>query len=233
MEYLAEFFKLKSRATWKDIKYIISLSIISIIASFMLPNMLIKYFGESLFFNIFEAIHMRYWILSIIMSIVSIAIIRAILITIITKWSFSKMYYQEIFLHILKYGLLIMPIFMLLILIAGNQVVVDGLNMSDYNNIQNITILGIVLLILFAIIWLYFLGTSVKIFLQRKYSNFMSYSINMIVSFVTTAILGLSILQFNILDVNEHKEALKKTIIKSIEKKYELNDECKSKIMAL
>ncbi len=232
MSKIISFFKLKSKITAKDFKLLLILFIISLIASFLFSNLSIKYLDNEMKFNILDAIGIQYWLWWLVKSFLLMALIRMLLIGVFTKYSFEKEYYLETFIHSIKFSLLIIPVFMVMIVIVGNHIFVDEFlkNTQEFNKMNNLAILSILMWVL---IWLIFLGLTTRIFLQRHYSKLSSWILNPIISILTTSILGLSILQYSFVDTKEHAEKLQKVLIESVEKNFELTKECREKIMTI
>lgn len=229
MSQFISFFKIKSKVTSKDYKYMLNLFIISLISSFTLSNVIVTYLGNELYFNIFNAISIQYWLLWLLIGILHIALIRTILISIFTMFIFSKAYYLEIFMHIVKYAFLIIPIYVIMILIVGNHLFIE--NFISEVKLFKLNILAVLSIVLYLLIWIYFLGTSTKFFFNRKYSKFTGFIINIIISFLTTIILGLSLFSLYEININKHEESIKRELLESVDNQYKLTNECKQQII--
>lgn len=234
MYKILNFFKMKSKVISKDFLNLTNLFIISLILSFFNSYLIDKYLSDELLFNILDAISLTNWIFWLIINFILIAIIRGIILGIFTKIKFKKNYFLEIFIHVLKYCLLMMPFFILMIVITGNQIFIDNapkqLNLDTYDFIK-MKIISLISIISWLIIWIYYLNTSIKIFLERQYSKLIVIPVNFFISFLTISIVGYITIKSNMIDIKKYEEKIKQTYIKSIDDKYPLCKECKEKIL--
>jgi len=76
----------------QNILWLSALLFVSIVSSYLFPFIIKKYLGSELVFNIFNIIPIHIWILLIISSVISIALLRAFVICFVAKLNLSDNY---------------------------------------------------------------------------------------------------------------------------------------------
>lgn len=195
------FLNVKQNIFIKDYLKILLLIFTSCILSYILV-FITKYVMEEIQFNIFKVIPIYIWMYLISVSILSISVVRTLLLSLFIRNSFQKTYFMEMNYHIIKYGFLSMPLLFPIILIYANQIVFNIVHIEVKNSLY----LGIVFLFLFLMLWIFFLGTTIKSFLENKYSKMKSFFINIFTSFLTSLLVGVISFSYFI-DVKQYEKS--------------------------
>jgi len=211
---MLSFFKVNEQISKQDYLKLILLINSSILLSFLIVPFTLIILHNEIYFNIFNVMPVQYWIGIFLLTILPTALIRPILLGAFAKLKFNKLYFKEMIFHILKYGFISMPFIMPVILILGNYIVLNIVEIS----VMKTLFIGLIFMTIFLIIWILFLGTTIVRFLRNQFSLYTSIIINISTSSITTLIITLmsfsyftNIDKYEILFVEETISSLQKT----------------------
>jgi len=122
---MLSFFKVNEYLSVKDYLKLMLLITISILMSYLIVYLIISIFNDELYFNIFNVMPILYWIGIFLLTLLPTALIRPILLGIFVKLKFDKLYFKEMIFHIFKYGFFSLPFLIPVILILGNIIVLN------------------------------------------------------------------------------------------------------------
>lgn len=162
------YFKLKLDEKINYLSLIIQV-IISIIITHTIIYLSINYI-ENLYFNIFNVIPLDKWLLAYFSSIVLVGLTRSLFFPFFFKLSIIDNYFK-IFFHIIKFGLLVMPIFFLLIMILSNKIIFESTTLLQRYSLNNLLIIGSISSLFIFLIWIYFLSKSINDAIRRDISS--------------------------------------------------------------
>jgi hypothetical protein len=189
---LTTFFRVNKNIDRKDYITLLILLIASIFISFIFANIPKIILKDKILFNIFDVIPLKEWLIMILVGILHITVIRSFLLLPFIKLKFDTMYFQEMSFHILKYAFISYPFLVPIIQVLGNKIVIEICGISS-NFLLPYALLNA---LLFFLLWFIFLGTTIKGFLQNKYTKAISFFINIFTSFATTLIIGFGSLSY-------------------------------------
>lgn len=180
------FLRVNKELNSRDYMILLVLLIVAIFASFLVAYISNVIFEEEMPFNIFDVIPLREWLIMILVGILHVTVIRSLLLLPFVKLKFNRIYFQEMSFHILKYAFISFPFMIPMIQIMGNKIVLKIGGISS----DQLLPFAILNMLFFVLLWFIFLGTTIKGFLQKKYTTIISFFINIFTSFATTIILG-------------------------------------------
>lgn len=218
---IANYLKLNKKPGLKELFLLITLLICSILTTYVFTS-IIKTNFTSFSFNIFDVISIEHWIGIFLVGIFLIALFRPVFLSLLLKIKVIDNYYA-LFLHIVKYGLFAMPFFILTIMIMLNNQILETYNFEYENNLK---VLLWITSFSFFIIWIAFLGTTIKSSLMKNYSFIKSFAKNLLASILTGLILsGISFPY--ILDINKYEEPFYNSVLELHVKKNRISSEQK------
>ncbi|WP_323595753.1 hypothetical protein [Aliarcobacter butzleri] len=218
---IANYLKLNKKPNLKELFLLIILLISSILITYSFTS-IIKTNLTSFSFNIFDVISIEHWIGVFLAGVFLIALFRPLFLSLLLKIKVIDNYYA-LFLHIVKYGLLAMPFFILTIMIMLNNQILEIYNFKYENNLK---VLLWITFFSFFLIWIAFLGTTIKSSLMKDYSFIKSFAKNLLASILTGLILsGISFPY--ILDINKYEEAFYNSVLELHVKKNRISTEQK------
>jgi len=217
---MLSFLKVTEYLSMKDYLKLILLIISSMLMSYLMVNLIINIFNDELYFNIFNVMPILYWIGIFLLTLLPTAFIRPILLGIFAKLKFDKLYFKEMIFHIFKYGFFSLPFLIPVILILGNIIVLNIIQVSAAKTL----FIGLLFAIVFFLIWVFFLGTTIVKFLRKKFSLPVSILINISTSVITTLIItSISFSYFT--NIDRYELLFVKEAINSLQKTGKLSDE--------
>lgn len=198
---LINLYTLRSTADKSDyitfgILFIFSIIFSNLIASndFFIP--------KGIYFNVFEIIPVNKWLYIILINVIAIAILRTTILLFFRK-NEEKASFLSISLHILKYGLIAIPLLFPIIMIGVNKIVMEIIDNPSINLNEPLP-LGLFYVTIYFLIWMLFLGMTIKSGLFKKYSFFKGATVNIISSSIAVFISGF--ISFNtIISINEYE----------------------------
>ncbi|MDX9899981.1 MAG: hypothetical protein RBT22_00630 [Aliarcobacter sp.] len=204
---IVNYLKLNKKSGLKELFLLIVLLICSTLVTYLFTGM-VKTNLTSFSFNIFDVIGIEHWIGVFLAGIFLIALFRPVFLSLLLKIKVIDNYYA-LFLHIIKYGLFAMPFFILTIMLMLNNQILEMYNF-DYEN--NLKVLLWLTSFSFFIIWIVFLGTTIKGSLMQNYSFIKSLVKNLFASLLTGFLLsGISFPY--ILDINKYEESFYNSVL--------------------
>jgi len=181
------YFKLKLNEKINYLHLIIEV-IVSIIATHTIIYLSINYI-ENLSFNIFNVIPLDKWILAYFSSIALVGLTRSLFFPFFFKLSIIDNYFK-IFFHIIKFGLLVMPIFFLLIMILSNKIVFESTTLLPIYSLNNLLLIGSISSLFIFLIWIYFLSKSINNVIGKNISSMKLFLKNSGISLLTFILLS-------------------------------------------
>lgn len=171
-----------------DYLHLIIEAIISIILTHTIISLSINYI-ENLYFNIFNVIPLDKWLLAYFSSIVLVGLTRSLFFPFFFKLSIIDNYFK-IFFHIIKFGLLVMPIFFLLIIILSNKIVFESTTLLPIYSLNNLLLIGSISSLFIFLIWIYFLSKSINNAIGKNISSMKLFLKNSGISLLTFILLS-------------------------------------------
>lgn len=204
---IINYFKLNNKSGFKELLFLLILMSCSIFVTYIFVY-LVQINFETFSYNIFNVIELERWIKIFLAGVFLIALIRPLIFTLLIKIKVIENYFP-LFIHIIKYGLFSMPFFILSIMITLNNRILEMFTF-EYNN--NLNILLVITFSFFFILWIFFLGTTIKSSLMQKYSFFKSFVKNISVSVITSLVLtGVSFIY--IIDIEKYEDTFYNSIL--------------------
>jgi len=153
---MLSFFKVNEQISKQDYLELILLIISSISLSFLIVPFTLTILYNEIYFNIFNVIPIQYWISIFLLTILPTSLIRPLLLGAFAKLKFNNLYFKAMIFHILKYGFISMPFIIPVILILGNHIVLNIVQIS----VMKTLFVGLLFMTLFLIIWILFCNHS-------------------------------------------------------------------------
>lgn len=224
---MSNYFKLNLKVGIKEYLFLFILLGVSISITYLSVYLIEKYL-KTFSYNIFDVISVEKWIGIFLMGVFLISLIRPIFFALFIRVKIIENYFS-IFLHTFKYGLFAMPFFILSIMLGLNNSILGQFGFS-FNNSLNV-LLGLMSLS-FLIIWIVFLGSTIKSSLMQKYSFFKASFKNSLVSLITGTILSGVSFPY-ILDINKYEYSFYNSILDLEVKKEKITLEKKEELLTM
>lgn len=213
------YFKLKLDEKTNYLPLIIEV-IISIIVTHTIIYLSINYI-ENLYFNIFNVIPLDKWLLAYFSSIVLVGLTRSLFFPFFFKLSIIDNYFK-IFFHIIKFGLLVMPIFFLLIMILSNKIVFESTTLLPIYSLNNLLLIGSISSLFIFLIWIYFLSKSINNVIGKNISSMKLFLKNSGISLLTFILLSSG--SFSFINIELYKNNFINEILEFKVKLGEMNE---------
>jgi hypothetical protein len=162
-----------------------------VVLSITFSNIIISkdfFIPKGIYFNIFEIISINKWLYIILINIIAIAILRTTILLFFRK-NEEKASFLSISLHILKYGFIAVPFLFPIIMVGVNKIVMETINNPSVNLNEPLP-LGLFYTTIFFLIWMLFLGMTIKNGLFKNYSFLKGVIVNIFSSFIAVLISG-------------------------------------------
>lgn len=224
---MSNYFKLNLKVGTKEYLFLFVLLGFSISTTYLSVYLIEKYF-KTFSYNIFNVIGLEKWIGIFLMGIFLISLIRPIFFALLIKMRIIENYFS-IFLHTFKYGLFAMPFFISSIMLGLNNSILEQFGFSFSNSLN---VLLFFASLSFLVIWIVFLGTTIKSSLMQKYSFFKASVKNSLVSVITGTILSGVSFPY-ILDINKYEYSLYNSILDLEVKKEKITIEKKEELLTM
>lgn len=213
------YFKLKLNEKINYLHLIIEV-IVSIIATHTIIYLSINYI-ENLSFNIFNVIPLNKWILAYFSSIALVGLTRSLFFPFFFKLSIIDNYFK-IFFHIIKFGLLVMPLFFLLIIILSNKIVFKSTTLLSIYSLNNLLLIGSISSLFIFFIWIYFLSKSINNAIGKSISSKKLFLKNSGISLLTFILLSSG--SFSFIDIELYKNNFINEVLELKVKLGEMNE---------
>ncbi len=177
-------FILNERIKRGEYKTLLYVFLLSLFLSYCIVNF--EFFiPEDIQINIYEIIPLYKWILLILSNVFILAILRSLFLKFFSK---KNIEYIAIVVHIIKYGLFVMPFMLAMILIAVNKIILD--TFPTQINLNDSLLFGVIYSMCFLLIWIIFLSATIKQTLFKNSVFLKSISITLIGSMLSVFISG-------------------------------------------